>query len=59
MFRTRFMANVRFVLPALLFPMFTGCSLKDAANAAQGGLLSAISGAFESILTSIIFSGQT
>ena len=43
MFRTRFMVIVRFVSPALLLPLLaSGCTFKDAANAAQGGILAAI-----------------
>ena len=56
MFRTRFMVIMRFVLPALLFPMLSGCGFKDVANAAQTGILGAVNGAFNTVLTNIIFS---
>ena len=54
MFRTRFM---RFVSPALLLPLLaSGCTFKDAANAAQGGILAAINGVFNTTLTNVILS---
>ena len=56
MLRTRFMVIVRFVLPALLIPLMAGCTFKDAANAAQGGLLAAINGVFNTTLTNVILS---